>query len=164
MMRFVKNRAYGLVMVAIMVVTALTMAYDTQASIQHPGWFAELRTGVWCKTVLYGPQFNTTTFYHYPGKDLPRVMKELGVPPQIRSIYLKAEKQETLCFDTWKAAAEDNAKFQAVTKDYAEVLASWTEEDYQRVVIMLNLRRDGMALLGEIMKVKQRSLDQSRQQ
>lgn len=164
MLSFVKKRAYGLVMVTIMVVTGVAMAYDTQASIQHPGWFAELRTDVWCKTVLYGPQFGTGTFYHYPGKALSRVMEELGVPAQLRSIYLAADKEETTCFDTWKAAAEDNAKFQVATKDYAEVLAGWTEEDYQRAVLMLNLRRDGMALLDEIMKVKQRSLDQSRQQ
>ncbi len=164
MPRLSSDRTYGLLIVVIVMLTGLWLAYDTQASIHHPGWFAGWRSTVWCKTVVYGPEFESATVYHYPGKKLPRVFKELGVPLQIRTLYLNAERQESVCYESWSAAAQDNATFQLVTQEYAEVLAGWTEADYQQAVIMLNLRRDGMALLGEIMKVKQRSLEQSRQE
>lgn len=168
-MQLSSNKSYGLLIGTILVLTALWMAYEQQASIMHPGWFAGLRPSLWCRTTVIAddPRFDTSQavegiFFHYPGKRLPRLMKELGLPLQTQAIYLNANNQDTVCFGTWKEAALADLKFQKVAEGYGELLAGWSEADYQRAVLMLNLQSNGMARLAELLKVKQRAFEQAR--
>ncbi len=162
-MNLTSTKAYGRVVLAVVVSVALWSAWDAQASIEQPGWFAGWRSSVWCKTVLYGPEFGTGTFFHYPGKRLPRIMQEMELPMQFQTLYRTAEKQETVCFDNWQEAALANGKFRAVMQDYPDLLNGWTEEQYQQAVLMLQFQPGGMERLAGIVKAQQRLKTQEQQ-
>lgn len=162
-MNLTSTKAYGRLVLAVIVSVALWSAWDGQAGMDQPGWFAGVRSTVWCRTVVSGSDFGTGAFFHYPGKRLARVLNDLQVPARFQAQYLNAEHEETICFDSWKEAALADVIFQLVAQTYPDAQNDWTEEDYQRAVLMLHLQPDGKERLEGIMKTQQLLKEQKRQ-
>lgn len=158
------NAGYGRLVLAVMVVIGLWSAWDAQAGMFHPGWFAGWRSTVWCRTVLGGQEFGNATFFHYPGKPLQRIMEEMHVPLRYQTLYLNAEHEETACFASWKEAAAGDVVFYSATQDYPEIVEGWTEEDYQRAVLMLHLQPKGFERLQMLVKAQLRLKEQEAEQ
>ena len=155
-MNLTSTKAYGALVVVALLVVWLWTSWDVQAGMHHPGWFAGLRRNVWCQTVLVGPEFETAMFFHYPGKRLSRLMDELNVPPRYQELYRHADEQATSCYPTWKAAAEKDMLFYSATKDYPDILADWTEEDYQQAMLLLHLQPRGLEQLETSVRAERR--------
>lgn len=163
-MQLSSTKAYGRLVVLTMALIWLWSSWDAQGGIQHPGWFAGLHRNVWCQTVLTGEEFGTATFFHYPGKRLSRLMEELHVPLYYQALYLQAKARITSCYPTWKDAAKSDKMFYSVTKDYPDVLASWTEEDYQQAVLLLHLQPRGPERLeGSVQAERRRKAQEAGQ-
>lgn len=159
-MNLSSTKSYGGLVVLTLLLIWLWSSWDAQAGMHHPGWFAGLRRNVWCQTVLTGEEFGTATFSHYPGKRLSRLMDDLRVPWRYQALYRQANARITVCHLTFKDAAKNDKMFYAVTKDYPDILAGWTEEDYQQAVLLLHLQPKGPERLGDRVKLEQRLKEQ----
>jgi len=163
-MQLTSTKIYGRLVLAVMIIIGLWSAWDTQAGMVQPGWLAGWRSTVWCRTVLSGPEFGNASFFHYPGKKLPRVMDEMGVPIRYQLLYRNAEAKETTCYTTWKEAAEGDILFYTATQDHQDIVADWTEAHYQRALLMLHLQPEGYERLETLVKTERRLNEQELRQ
>ena len=159
-MQLSSTKAYGRLVLAVVLMIGLWSVWNTQQGIHYPGWLAGLRATVWCRTVLVGPEFGNTTFFHYPGKQLQRLMDEMQVPPRYQALYLEAEQEDITCYASWKEAAAGDIMFYTATQDYPKLIEEWVEADYQRALLMLHLQPQGFERLEALMQSQQRLMEQ----
>jgi hypothetical protein len=130
------NRSYGLLVLVVLGAVGLYTLNESRASVYQPGWFYRWRNEVWCTTTITirpvdsAPQ--VSTFTHYPGKSVERLVNTYVPHAGLRQTFLNEEvsKTDTTCYPTWKEAAAGDPMFVVLSQKYAPMIAKWDEADY----------------------------------
>ena len=141
------RNAYGLIIVAAMLLSLLWVMLDNQASSHSPGLMAPFRRHVWCNTIIQLSDENDKEgrmliVNHYPGKQLSRVLEDYGFQVQAIPPLLDADKK-TQCFHSWREAAISDVRFGQMIKEYAGVIAQWEEATFREAIITMTFQENG---------------------
>lgn len=145
----ISNRIYGLIILIVLGAVGLYAINESRASIYQPGWFYGWRNEVWCTTTItiqpVGGSPQVSTFTHYPGKSIERLVNSYVPHAGMRETFLDENVSEynTTCYPTWKEAAAADPLFVAVSKKYAPMIADWEEADYEAALTISALGQGG---------------------